>query len=156
MVGVSIVGGGRGHKNSIISDFPIWTVQGVYPSLGRAERVFRLHEHEKEFADIPDTEIIYFDSVPVKELRKTFGDYFHSSIAWMYAMAVYEGYKDIVFYGIDMLQESEYGYQRGGLYRMIGIADTMGIRTHIPPWSGMFLKTALYGIGDKENGRKDV
>jgi hypothetical protein len=144
MVGLAIVGGGRGHKNALVSGLPIWTVQGVYPSLGRAERIYRLHEHEKDFPDVKGCEIIEWDSIPVDRLREMFGDYFHSSIAWMYAHAIDEGYNDIAFFGIDMLHESEYGYQRGGLYRMIGIAETMGIRTHIPNWSGMYLSKSLY------------
>lgn len=144
MVGIAIVGGGRGHKNSLLTGYKIWTVQGVYDSLGRADRVFRLHDHEKEFQEQEGSEYIYFDSIPVLELRKMFGDYFHSSIAWMYAMAIFEGNKKIAFYGIDMLHESEYGYQRGGLYRMIGIADVMGIETYIPEWSGMYLDKKLY------------
>lgn len=156
MVELSIVGGGRGYKNSLLSDREIWTVQGVFPKLGRADKVFRLHEFERKIEEHPGPEYVYFDSIPVDKLRMRFGDYFHSSIAWMYAYAIEIGIKDIAFFGVDMLHESEYGYQRAGLYRMIGMAEMMGIKTYIPSWSGMNIEECLYQYKEYTDGRKDL
>ena len=143
---VAIVGGGVGFKNALVTGCEIWTVQSVFEKLGKADKVFRLHDHELLFDQIDNTEIITFDSLPVKELVDSFGSYFHSSISWMAGYAVLIGCKYIELHGIDMLLDSEYSEQRDGLFRMIGISQMLGVRFIIPEWSGVFMKEKLYGI----------
>lgn len=145
---VAIVGGGVGFKNALVSGCKIWTVQSVFAKLKKADKVFRLHQHELLFNKIDNTEIVTFDSLPVKELIDSFGGYFHSSISWMVGYAVLTGCKHIEFHGIDMLLESEYSDQRDGLFRMIGISQMLGVKFIIPDWSGVFMKEKLYGLGD--------
>ena len=143
---IAIVGGGVGFKNALVTGCEIWTVQSVFEKLGKADKVFRLHDHELLFDQIDNTEIITFDDLPVKELVDSFGSYFHSSISWMTGYAVLMGCKYIEFHGIDMLLDSEYSEQRDGLFRMIGISQMLGVRFIIPEWSGVFMKEKLYGI----------
>ena len=143
---IAIVGGGVGFKNALVTGCEIWTVQSVFEKLGKADKVFRLHDHELLFDQIDNTEIITFDSLPVKELVDSFGSYFHSSISWMAGYAVLIGCKYIELHGIDMLLDSEYSEQRDGLFRMIGISQMLGVRFIIPEWSGVFMKEKLYGI----------
>ena len=152
---VSIVGGGVGFKNALVTGCEIWTIQSVFAKLGKANKVFRLHDHEILFDKIDNTEIVTFDDLPVKKLIESFGSYFHSSISWMTGYAVLTGCKYIEFHGIDMLLESEYSDQRDGLFRMIGISQMLGVRFIIPKWSGVFMKEKLYGLGEAD-GRRNV
>lgn len=149
MVNLAIVGGGKGFKNALLSGCEVWTVQSVFDKLGKADKVFRLHQHEQDLDNIDGCEIIAFNNLPVEKLIGSFGKYFHSSISWMVGYAVLLGYKHIELHGIDMLLDSEYGDQRDGLFRMIGISQMLGVRFIIPQWSGCYLKQCAYGIGDE-------
>lgn len=146
MNSLAIVGHGKGFKNVLISEHEIWTVQSVIEDLGKANKVFRLHEHEKQLSNIENTELVYLNNLPIERLCKIFGNQFYSSIAWMLAYAVFLGYKDIYFYGIDMAVCSEYGYQRDNLNRLIGKCESLNVNINIPEWSMMFIPPTLYGL----------
>jgi hypothetical protein len=143
---LAIVGGGQGYKNALVTGCEIWTIQSVFEKLGRADKVFRLHQHELDLPGIDDTEIVTFDNMPVQNIAESFGNYFHSSISWMIGYAVLIGYKYIELHGVDMLITGEYGKQRDGLFRMIGIAQMLQVVFIIPEWSGVYIKPELYGI----------
>jgi len=55
-------------------------------------------------------------------------EYFTSSFAYMMAMAIYEQYSVIEIYGIDMENDTEYGYQRPCGEFWIGLAVGRGIK----------------------------
>lgn len=77
----------------------------------------------------------YFDSAvryPFEEVISVTGDYFNSSIAYMLALAIAEGYEKIGLYGVDMKAEDEYFYQRPNIEYLIGLAKGRGIEIVLP------------------------
>ena len=84
-------------------------------------------------------------------IAKEFGsepDYLTSSISQMLAVAIYEGYEEIGLYGIDMLNEDEYYYQRAGAEYLIGLARGMGIKVIVPQESALCKASYVYGFSE--------
>lgn len=76
--------------------------------------------------------------------------YFNNSISWMIAKAIYDGYKTIGLYGVDMAMDgvhgqSEYQHQRPSVENMIGVARGLGIKVIIPRDSEILKCGYLYG-----------
>lgn len=67
---------------------------------------------EKIFENIPGAYLHWFKSTPV----------------YMIALALYKGYKQIDFYGMDMASNTEYGYQLPNFQFWIGVALGMGVK----------------------------
>jgi hypothetical protein len=83
---------------------------------------------EQEWPDI-HTSIRY----PRQEIVQKLGiDYFTSSIAYMIALAVYEGFEEIHLYGVDMPSETEYYHERPCVEFWLGYAHRQGIRVMLP------------------------
>jgi len=61
-----------------------------------------------------------------------FRPYFTSSIAYMLALAIHEGFEEIRLLGANMASDSEYAYQRAACEYWIGIAEAKGIRVYLP------------------------
>ena len=68
-------------------------------------------------------------------------DYFTSTIAFMLALAIHEGFGTIDLYGIDLTVGEEYDYQKPCAEFWIGLAMGRGIQVGIPQASAL-LKTA--------------
>lgn len=88
--------------------------------------------------------------------------YFTSTIAYMMALAIEEGFQRIGLYGIDLIVGQEYDYQKACAEFWIGVAHGKGIQVDIPPTSALCKTAWLYGyekeppmwpvkIGDLEN-----
>lgn len=94
--------------------------------------------------------------LPKKELVAEFGPYFFtSSFAWMMAMAMYKGAKEIALYGIDMASRDEYILQRPGAYYFFMEAKRRGIRMTAPYESDIMQPPGLYGFSEvTQYGRK--
>jgi hypothetical protein len=76
-----------------------------------------------------------------------YGPYFFtSSLAWMMAMAIEEGYEKIALYGVDMAATSEYENQRMGCQYFAQLATAKGIEVGVPPESDLLRPAPLYGI----------
>jgi hypothetical protein len=76
--------------------------------------------------------------------------YFTSSVAYAIAQAIYKGYQRIELYGVEMETNTEYTYQRDGVYFWIGVAIGRGIEVVLHEESGLF-RSPLYGYeGDIE------
>ncbi len=76
-----------------------------------------------------------------------FGRYFFTStLAWMMADAICEGFDKIALYGVDMAATTEYHDQRMGCQYMAMIAQHLGIEVGVPPESDLFRPAPLYGI----------
>lgn len=72
-------------------------------------------------------------------------DYYTSTISQMLALAIYEGFSEIHLYGIDLLQEEEYFYQRAGCEYLIGFARGRGAKVYIPKSSALCKAGYVYG-----------
>jgi hypothetical protein len=155
--------------------FEVWGLNELYSYFqqvpgSHAERWFEIHspnspskntpQHQAwlKKATIPVYMQKHFDNIPAsvaypkEEVFKFFEEkgymgakYFTNSISYMIALAIYEGYKEIHIYGVDMAQDSEYAFQRPSCEYFIGIAEGMGIKVYIPCESDLVKAGILYG-----------
>jgi hypothetical protein len=87
--------------------------------------------------------------LPKDELVKEFGPYyFTSSFSWMMAMAMHEGAKEIMLFGIDMASRDEYILQRPGAYHFFQEAQRRGIKISAPYESDIMQPPGLYGYSE--------
>lgn len=77
--------------------------------------------------------------------------FFTSSFAWMMALAIKQGAKEIGLWGVDMASRDEYILQRAGGHFFIREARRRGIIVHIPKESDLAQPPALYGFDDSTN-----
>jgi hypothetical protein len=92
--------------------------------------------------DIPNS-VAY----PKDAMVSKFGPWFFtSSVAWMMALAIERGAKEIGLWGIDMSHQSEWIYQRSGCHYFVNVAKAMGIRVTVPPESDLLRPPPLYGF----------
>lgn len=86
---------------------------------------------------------------PMDAMVKEFGkDFFTSSFAWMMALAISQGAKEIALFGIDMASRDEYLLQRPGFFFFKHIAETRGIKVSAPNESDIMQHPGLYGYSD--------
>ena len=71
--------------------------------------------------------------------------YFASSIAYMFVFAILQNYDEIHFYGVDLLDNTEYGHQRPNLEFLIGVARGLGITVYMPEESALCRFPYMYG-----------
>jgi hypothetical protein len=82
---------------------------------------------------------------PLERLSEKFGRYFTSTIGYMLALAIDEGYDWIGCYGIDLASDVEYAQQRPNAEYFIGLARGMGKTVEIAPSSALCKAGHLYG-----------
>ena len=73
------------------------------------------------------------------------GKYLSCSIAYMLVFAMYSGAREIAIYGVDLIDDTEYVYQRPNLEYLIGIATTLGFQITIPKGCALMGPSWLYG-----------
>lgn len=81
----------------------------------------------------------------VDEKNTGFSDY-SNQISWMIALAIVLGYKEIMVYGVDMAQQSEYAFQRASCQFFLGYATGSGIKVRIPKACELLKAGRLYGF----------
>ena len=79
-------------------------------------------------------------------------DYWTSSISYMIGLAIMQGRPEIGIYGVDLLQDEEYVYQRSGAEYLIGFARGMGIKVYIPTQSALCKANYTYGYSEPAVG----
>lgn len=72
---------------------------------------------------------------PIEAVRKEFGTYWRSSIAYIIAWAYIVGYKRLELYGFEMASDSEYWGQRANTCYIIAKAMAKGMDIYVPPTS---------------------
>lgn len=72
--------------------------------------------------------------------------YFHSSVDYMIALAISEGFEEIGVWGIDMTHDTEWGYQKPSGSFWLGVARGRGIKVTVPVESAL-LKNDGYAYG---------
>lgn len=73
------------------------------------------------------------------------GKYLSCSIAYMLAYAMYCRYPVIALYGVDLIDDTEYVYQRPNMEYLIGIATAHGHKVEIPDNCALLGPSWLYG-----------
>jgi hypothetical protein len=86
---------------------------------------------------------------PYEKLIQEFGEYFNSTISWLIAFAMLEGFKEIHIYGVDMATGTEFGEQRPSCEYFLGLARGRGIKVHIPAESRLLKTKYLYGYQEE-------
>jgi hypothetical protein len=157
-------------------DVEVWGLNRCYSFLKRWDRWFELHDEDTyrgrngkrdaQYMDMlkqskvpvymlqPEPEIPGVVLYPRAEIVARWRDYFTSSIAYMLALALYEGYKEIHLTGIEMASFSEYANQRNCIEYWLGVADGLGVKCRIPDTSPI-LKAPVYGV-DNVKGPKAI
>ena len=74
---------------------------------------------------------------PIWNMRRKYGDFYTSTLAYMMAMALDEGFNHIELYGYDMEADTEYKYQRDSAEYFIGLAEGMGVEVFLPSNSSL-------------------
>ena len=69
---------------------------------------------------------------PIKKMRAKYGDFYTSTLAYMIALALDEGFNHFELYGFDMEADTEYKYQRDSAEYFIGLAEGMGCTVLLP------------------------
>lgn len=161
----------------------IWTLNEAYKLAERepkfrADRWFEIHdrfspskntdEHNAFLAQCPCPVYMWqhYDDIPSSvrfphtEIMEFFAErgssgsgYFTNSISWFVAYAIYEGFKEIHLYGVDMAQDTEYQAQRPSVEYWIGLAEGMGIKFYVPQTSDILKCTQLYGFESNNKNR---
>jgi hypothetical protein len=87
--------------------------------------------------------------------HQTSRPYLTSSIAYMQALAIAEGFSEIAIYGVDMAADSEYADQKPACEFLLGLAKGRGIKITLPDGCGL-MKGPLYGRGDMNPGGERI
>ncbi len=82
---------------------------------------------------------------PLERMVAQFGRYFTSTIGYMIALAIDDGYEWIGIYGIDLASDAEYPGQRPNAEYYIGIARGRGITVELAETSAICKAGHLYG-----------
>lgn len=79
--------------------------------------------------------------------------YLRSSIAMALGLAIYQGYQDIDLYGINLVSNTEYGYQANNMCYWIGFAQGRGVNLTMRCWLDEF-NQKIYGYeGETQLGQ---
>lgn len=164
---VALVGFAMGTRHQtpfFDSDCEVWGLNELYLHIPRFDRWFQMHgwqELENNLRDGRHLEWlqkcdkpIYMQkhhknipmsiAYPLKEMVAEFGEYFTHTVAYMLALAIYEEFKEIHLYGIEM-SPPHYIRQRPNVEYLIGIARGRGIKVHIPEESTFLRSRASRG-----------
>ena len=122
------------------------------------QTVQRDHSHHDWLTNQKDFPIYMMDreedipvscKFPAKLLIEHFNRrYFTNSISWEIALAIYEGFKKIHIYGVDMAQDSEYAFERPSVEYWMGVAEGSGIKVVLPEKSDLLKSAWLYPYED--------
>lgn len=83
---------------------------------------------------------------PRQEMEDRYGPYFFTStLSWMFALALEQNPQEIGLWGVDMADNTEYGYQRPGCHYFVMLARERGITVTVPPQSDLLSAPAPYG-----------
>lgn len=101
----------------------------------------------QQYNDEVPTSIEY----PLDDIMKHYGKrYFNSSIDYMLAMAIYEGYEEIHIYGVNMAFQEEYQEQRPSCEYWLGRAEGKGIKIVLPKGCDILKSYYIYGYEEAQ------
>ena len=173
---IAIVGTAESQAAAPYNDesWEIWGLQvGLsYKTFTRYNRLYEMHIKDYWTDKIvqdrmrkvpPDVDIWMQDKYPeipnskrypVEEVMKGFHPNFTSSIAYMLAHAAYEqrtlkNIGQLVLYGVHMMADEEYGYQRAACEYWLGIIEALGTEVLVAGTGSVLKCTFSYGY-DKE------
>jgi len=86
------------------------------------------------------------DRLPEGRLYQT------NTVSWMIALALLEDFQEIHIYGVDMVTDEEYGYQRPCCEFWLGLAAGLGVKTFLPAASALCTQQWYYGYEMRPQG----
>lgn len=160
-------GSSRAEVFSQPDEVELWGLNRSYAWMPRWDRWFELHdqtfwpaaysaEHWEWLRSQDGSRRIYLQraredvpgsvAYPLDEVTRhgQLEPYFTSTITYMLALAISEGFEEIRLLGVNMSIDSEYGYQRAACEYWLGVAASRGVRVYLPP-SCPLLRGARYG-----------
>lgn len=170
---VALVGGAPSSQMLAPFDDPSWKIWVLGNQLNcyRDKRVDRIFEiHDDVVNEKPDyaaalakagVQLVVGEGFPVKgekirvfpfdKARKFFDkDYLTSSAAYMIALALLDGAKEIGLYGFDMaVDDAEYFHQRPCMEAWLGLALGRGVKITIPPESPVLKSLYMEGRNNR-------
>jgi len=154
-------------------DFEIWYLAWRTDGPQKADRYFDMHDLNRQSLNVPaeyhqhlaeldrpvytileHPDVPKSITYPIEDIVRMLGGidpmnsdgrYFASSIAYMLALAILEEFEEIHLYGIDLLTDGEYAYQRPNAEYLIGLARGLGRRVHVPTASALLKFNHIYG-----------
>lgn len=84
--------------------------------------------------------------LPLARLIGLFGRYFTSTIGYMIALAIADGYTWIGLYGIDLASDVEYRHQRANAEYLVGLARGLGRTVVVAEGAAILHGGHLYGF----------
>lgn len=152
---VSIVGKAPGFEKYLEADGDTWCVSSVFKQMDpdRVQFIFNLHkpdafeswlsvEFQRVYTAFPGP----YRQFPIDNIVKKYGLVFGSSVSWMIALAIENGYEKINIFGVEMGTKEEYFTQRDSFFYMCGRAEALNIEIYIPKESRTFFKYQCYGV----------
>lgn len=173
MKSVAIVGGSDGYKKlpyDKLKDTEIWGLNDFAFKLDRVDKIFELHTNEvikKNSRTLDYFQLLKNTKTPIYMQKKTktfpssvkypldeivakYNKVFYSTVDYMLALAVYEGFEKMYLYGVDLAIYEEYLYQRPSCAYWIGYARGLGIEVIIQEESGIYLNNMYAYNNSKE------
>jgi hypothetical protein len=146
---VAVIGLGKTHDQAPWDD-PAWQKWGLPWDEGywqRLDRLFEMHDKRLLESEHSRRKPGYLDRLegaytqgnyPFDAVAESIGAYYwNSSIAYAMALAIHEGAEEIGVWGVDLVADDEYSYQRPNMEYLIGLARGRGIKVYIPPESAL-------------------
>lgn len=102
----------------------------------------------EKWDDIPNGK-----AYPIEEVEKAFGiTAFCSSVDYMIALALYEGFDEISVYGVNMAADGEYAGEKPGVEQWLRFAQGMGKKIILPDASDLLKNYFKYGYDEVKRG----
>ena len=82
---------------------------------------------------------------PLEPCIQIYADYFTSSVSFMVAWGIHQGYKEIALYGVDLIVGTEYEVQKCCVEAWLGVAHGRGIDVRLPANCSLLKHQWRYG-----------
>lgn len=160
---VAIVGGARTRNQAPFTDttWEIWAFSSLRLHTPRITRWFEMHapgdlqsqlrtstRKRHSYAEYTqflrslecpiymqqaDETLVHSVTYPLEEAINEFGRVFTSTVSYMIALAIMEGYHTIGVWGVHLTERTVYARQRPAVENLLGIARQRGIHVYLPP-----------------------
>ena len=102
----------------------------------------------QKYDDIPNS-----IELPIYDIIKHFEDkgyngarYITNSVSIMIMYAIYQGFKEISVYGVDLSTDAEWSWQKPSCEYWLGVCNGLGIKLYIPQSSELLKCGQIYGF----------
>ena len=170
----AILGSATSSLNQAPFNDASWEIWALGPEQRRVTRYYEIHTPEqvkpelrerynKTTAEVytlsclPDVPAAF--KYPLEQVVAVIGgDYFASSIGYMFGHLIYEHlmaktqdekFSEVAIFGVDMLLDEEYAMQRPNCEYLLGICKGLGILVHVPDSSALLKVNSPYGRAKK-------